>query len=181
MKNPFRHAPFGLCVAFGIWCAGLSSGHPAREAGSVIGTEPPLAKRNINGVSTSEFVVFPSDCNANPPMLFGGKILAEMDRIAGITTRRALYESPTGARDAVTIAINSVKFHRSGKVKDLCRVTGTVTNVGEKSLTVAVRVERETMGRDGVEFELLAEGEFVFVSVTIDGEKRKPIPHGLAK
>ncbi len=157
----------------------------AAEAGSVIGTEPIPAKAKAPpaGVSTSSFVVFPVDCNANPPMLFGGKILAEMDRIAGITTRRFLYESPTGAKDAVTIAINGIKFHRSAQVKDLVVVQGTVTKIGDKSVTVSVRVERESLEDKLIVRELLAEGEFVFVSVTIDPETKqsKSIPHGLGK
>jgi len=116
-------------------------------------------------------------------MVFGGKLLAEMDRIAGITTRRFLYNSPTGVRDAVTVAINNVKFHRSAQVKDLIVVMGHVTAVGAKSVTVAVRVERETMEKSGVVRELLVEGEFVFVSVAIDPETKqsKAVPHGLGK
>lgn len=153
------------------------------EAGSVIGTEPPAAPLARQGVSSSAFVVFPADCNANPPMLFGGKLLAEMDRMAGIVTRRFLYDSPTGARDAVTVAINNVTFHRPAKVKDLVAVFGIVTKIGEKSITVNIRAEREILGGGCVVRELLAEGEFVFVSVTINPETNKTtaVPHGLGK
>lgn len=69
----------------------------------------------------------------------------------------------------------------SAQVKDLIVVMGNVAAIGAKSVTVAVRVERETMEKSGIVRELLAEGEFVFVSVTTDGEKTKPIPHGLCK
>lgn len=155
----------------------------AIEAGSVIGTEPTEKLPGRNGISSSAFVVFPADCNANPPMLFGGKLLAEMDRMAGITTRRFLYNSPAGARDAVTVAINNVKFHRSSQVKDLIVVQGTVTKIGDTSITVNVRAEREMLEGGSMVRELLAEGEFVFVSVTIDPETKqtKAIPHGLGK
>lgn len=151
------------------------------EAGSVIGTEPPAPKPALPewSGSVSCFVAFPGDCNANPPMVFGGKLLAEMDRIAGITTRRFLYNSPTGVRDAVTVAINGVKCHRSAQVKDLIVVMGHVAAVGAKSVTIAVRVERETMEKSGVIRELLAEGEFVFVAY--DREKGVAVPHGLSK
>lgn len=158
------------------------------EAGSVIGTEPPAkpaarpAVPATVAVSSSSFVVFAGDCNANPPMLFGGKLLAEMDRMAGITTRRFLYDSST-ARDAVTVAVNNVKFHRPAQVKDLLIVLGMVMATGEKSVTVGVRVERETMEGGGVIRELIAEGEFVYVAVTIDPEtkKSKAVPHGLSR
>lgn len=184
MDTPFRTLPLvlvGLGLTFTVM-AGLAIREP--EAGSVIGTEPPAATPATPAaaaVSSSSFVVFPADCNANPPMLFGGKMLAEMDRIAGITTRRFLYDSPTGARDAVTIAINSVRFYRPAKVKDLVVVSGSVAKIGDKSVTIAVKVEREALENGSVVREPLAEGEFVFVSVTTDGEKTKPIPHGLAK
>lgn len=131
----------------------------------VLATEPPLT-------DTSSFVVFPQDCNSNN-ILFGGKALAEMDRCAGIAVRRALYKSPLGAKDAVTIAINNVKFHKSAKIKDLIVLTGAVTKIGEKSLTVQVTLMRETAaGR-----ETCVEGEFVFVAY--DVEQQKAIPHGL--
>ncbi len=125
-------------------------------------------------VHQTSFVVFPQDCNANN-MLFGGKTLAEMDRTAAVTTRRLLYSSPVGARDAVTVAIDGVRFHKAAQVKDLVYVTGTVTEVGKKSVTVKVAVERETATAK----ELLAEGEFTFVAY--DAETRKAIEHGVTK
>lgn len=122
---------------------------------------------------TTSFVVQPQDTNHNYPMLFGGKSLAEMDRCAGITTRRLLYHSPTGAKDAVTIAINNVKFLKGGEVKDLIFITGKVVKLGEKSVTVKMTMERET--KDGR--TTLIEAEYVFVSY--DLEKKEAIPHGL--
>ena len=127
----------------------------------------------VNIEHTTSFVVQPQDTNHNYPMLFGGKVLAEMDRCAGITTRRFLYHSPTGAKDAVTIAINSVKFLKGGEVKDLLFVSGKVIKVGEKSITVKVTVERET--KKGK--ELLTEGEYVFVAYDLG--LRKAVVHGL--
>lgn len=106
-------------------------------------------------------------------MLFGGKLLAEMDRCAGITTRRFLYASPAGAKNAVTLAINNVTFRKGAEVKDLIFVTGTVVKVGGKTVTVKVAAERETAtGR-----ELLVDGEFVFCA--FDLETKKGIAHGI--
>lgn len=127
----------------------------------------------LNVSHTTSFVAFPQDCNANPPMVFGGKLLSEMDRCAGITTRRLLYNSPTGAKDAVTIAINNVKFHKSAQVKDLLFVTGKVLKVGEKSITIKVTIEKELLK----ERELVIEGEFIFCAY--DLETKKAIPHGI--
>lgn len=126
-----------------------------------------------NVTHTTSFVVFPQDCNANPPMLFGGKILAEMDRCAGITVRRFLYSSPLGAKDAVTVGINNVKFYKAGEVKDLIFITGKVIKTGKASITLEVAVERELANKR----ELLVVGEFVFCS--FDRIAQKAIPHGI--
>ena len=118
------------------------------------------------------FVAFPQDCNANPPMVFGGKLLAEMDRTAGITARRFLYNSTT-AKDAVTIAMNNVEFKSSAEIKDLIIITGKIIKVGEKSITMQVVAEKETK----TERTVVVKAEFVFVAY--DLVQKKAIPHGL--
>ena len=129
-----------------------------------------LATACFGEAAESAFVVYPADCN-HLGSLFGGKIMSEMDRVAGIATRRFLYASET--RDAVTIAINKVRFLKAGAVKDLVIVSGEVVAAGEKSITIAVKVERETdRGR-----ELLADAEFVFVA--FDLREKKAAAHGL--
>lgn len=124
----------------------------------------------------TSFVVYPGDCNANnPPACFGGKLLSEMDRTAGITVRRFLYASPNASTiQAATVAINNVKFHSAARVRDLLFVRGIVTATGEKSITVKVYVERE--GPSTIR-ETIVEGEFVFCAIGADG---KSMPHGLA-
>lgn len=124
-------------------------------------------------ISSTSFVVFPADCNANPPMAFGGKLLAEMDRCAGITARRLLYSSPLGVKDAVTVGVDKVKFHKGAEVKDLLVVTGEVMVVGESKIMIHVTVERELKDKK----ELLVEGDFWFVSY--DLQTKKSTPHGV--
>lgn len=125
---------------------------------------------------TTSFVVFPADCNANPPMLFGGKILAEMDRCAAITVRKFLYASRV--RDYVTVGIADVKFHASGAVKDLINVTGEVSKVGAKSIQVYVRVEKEEIKDGKISLSLLTDGYFTFVAY--DVTQKKAVEHGLS-
>lgn len=134
----------------------------------------PLQAPKANLSHTTSFVVFPQDSNANPPMAFGGKLLAEMDRTAGITVRRFLYQSPLKARDAVTVSIRDLDFKKSAQVKDLLFVTGTVVETGTKSITMRVKVERELADETR---ELLLEGTFVFCSY--DLTSKTAIPHGL--
>lgn len=128
-------------------------------------TRPPLQH------STS-FVLFPADANANFPMGFGGKLLAEMDRCAAVGVRRYFYFSPS-AREGVTVGMTNVRFHRSCEVKDPIYVTSVVRRVGEKAVTLYVYVERELPGKR----ELLVDGDITFVAY--DPVTKKSIPHGM--
>lgn len=122
---------------------------------------------------TTSFVVFPADTNANPPMAFGGKLMSEMDRCAGITVRRFLYSS-TVVHDAVTVAVKDLQFHKGAAVKDLLFVSGEVVEAGGKSVTVTVIVERETAD---LKREKLLSGTFVFCA--FDLESKKAVVHGV--
>lgn len=150
--------------ASGLLCLALVSCAPAKVTPS-----PRPAS-----VPTTCFVAFPADSNANPPMVFGGKLMSEMDRCAAIIVRRRLYDSPT-AKDAVTVSVVNVEFVKAAQVKDLLVLSGEVTEIlGPTSLAVSVVVEREERGGKR---ELIAEGEFVFVAY--DLETHKAIEHGL--
>jgi hypothetical protein len=90
--NYYRNLYFGF-TAFVIAFAAIQLFPTAAER--VAADNPPEAKQLDNGeppIASTCFVVFPQDCNANFPMLFGGKVLAEMDRCAGIAVRRTLYQ-----------------------------------------------------------------------------------------
>lgn len=130
------------------------------------------AAPSLNLTHSTSFVVYPADTQHHGT-LFGGKILAEMDRCAGIVTRRLLWASPTGARDAVTVSVESVTFRKAGEVKDLIHVRGTVIGLGTKSIRIKVEVVRET--ETGC--ELLADGVFVYVAY--DRTAKKAVEHGL--
>ena len=146
---------------------------------SILIQEPP---KQLNLTHTTSFVVFPADTNANPPMAFGGSLLAHMDRCAAITTRRFLYDSTVGAKDYVTVGLDKGIFHKGAKVKDLIYVTGTVIKAKSKIVVVKVIVEKE-ISKDVR--ELLLEAEFTFCSVEITkddqgNDKVKAIEHKLS-
>lgn len=149
------------------------SGHPGPDPEPRVPAPvpAPAPAGELNLTFSTAFVVFPADCNANPPMLFGGKLLAEMDRTAGIAARRLLFAAPV--KDAVTAGA-SVEFLKSGRVKDLVVVTATVVGLGEKSIRINVRAVRETAAGGG---ERLAEALFVFVAYDLTADKS--VPHGL--
>lgn len=159
-----------LCLFFAS--LGVFGGLLASPALFPVDAAPP-AGAAVPGDTTTCFVVFPADCNANPPMAFGGKMMAEMDRCAAVTVRRFLYGSPAGARDAVTVSVDRLTFHHPAEVKDLVVVSGRVVKAGEKSVTVAVAAGRERPG----EFRLLTDAEFTFVAY--DLERKRAVPHGL--
>lgn len=130
----------------------------------------------VHTTHTTSYVVFPEDCNANPPAAFGGKLFSSMDRCAGITVRRFLYNSPNdkAKSNAVTLCVNNLTYHAGAQVKDLLFVTGTVTKVGTATVTMQVIIEKETSDNKR---EKLVSGEFVFC--TIDPETKRSTPHGL--
>lgn len=187
----FLRATALACLLAGTLCGGLGyffggrlfdllddrpGLHPALRGGAAEEVEVVWQEQRVQLVeleASTSFVVFPADCNANPPACFGGKLLAEMDRCAAIAVRRCLRASPAGARDAVTVAVDGVQFHRPARVKDLVVVTARVSAVGARSLTVDVRAECDA--EDGR--QLLVGGKFVFVAY--DVEKGKAVEHRL--
>ncbi len=116
------------------------------------------------------FTVQPQDTNYLNT-LFGGALMKEMDSCAGMTARRALYDS--ACEDAVTVHVDSFDFTMPGYIGDLVILTGKITNFGTTSIEIKVTVEKEEIGSG--DRGVICEAEFVFVSMQ-DGEKH---PHGL--
>lgn len=109
---------------------------------------------------TTNFVVFPDDCNYNnPPSIFGGKMLAEMDICAAMTARQQLYG--TSMTDSITVGVDKVMFLRPAFIGDVVHLHGKITALGNKSLTIFVECFRED--KFGVK-EKMAQGIFTFVS-----------------
>jgi acyl-CoA hydrolase len=122
------------------------------------------------------FTVFPEHQNYMPPMIFGGKLLSEMDICAAMTARRFLYSSES-AKDAVTVAVSNVSFYVGAVVKDLIFLTGEVVRTGLSSIDIHVVGYRE---RDKAVREKICDGDFRFVSCKLpqNGIVER-IPHGL--
>jgi acyl-coenzyme A thioesterase PaaI-like protein len=92
---------------------------------------------------THTFTVFPEHTNYMPPMIFGGKLLAEMDICAAMTVRRFLYSSRT-AKDAVTVAVNNVSFYVGAVIGDLIFLEGEIVHTGNSAVDVHVTGWRES-------------------------------------
>jgi acyl-CoA hydrolase len=102
--------------------------------------------------------------------LFGGRLLAWIDEVAGITARRH-------ARMAVTTAaIDHLQFMKPAFLKQTVVICGQVTYVGNTSIEVRVDTYLEEM--DGTRHQM---NRAYVTLVTIDGEENPtPVPYGLA-
>jgi acyl-CoA hydrolase len=134
----------------------------------------------MNTVFETTFLVMPEHTNAMSPMIFGGAFFSQMDLCAANTVRRFLYESET-CHAAVTHKFEG-SFHRPCYMGDLVLLRGEIIETRHKAIVVEVVADRETkQGKERV-----AEGRFVFVSVTdVENVRDKPAllpyaPHGLS-
>ncbi|MFA6260906.1 MAG: hotdog domain-containing protein [Bacteroidia bacterium] len=117
--------------------------------------------------TTHSFLVFPEDLNY-AGTLFGGKILAEMDRAALKATRRLLYASDCDG--AVTVSLNKVDFITPALLGDIIELRAHIIALGNTSIQIQVHVSREDhFGK----IETICEATFVFVSM----KAGKPYPH----
>lgn len=110
--------------------------------------------------------LLPRDTNPGGS-IFGGVILSHID-LAGVVPAKRL--SPT--RRFVTVAMDSIKFHKPVFVGDLISFYTCVKEVGRTSVTVRVEVVVERRDRPGIE-ESVTEALVTYVALGPDG---KPIP-----
>lgn len=99
------------------------------------GKEEKLDKRKSEQIQSWE-IVFPNDTNAHGTM-FGGKIMAIMDKIAGIAAARY-------ARNlVVTVSTEGVHFKEPVHVGERLESTARVVWVGHSSMVIKVVVNTE--------------------------------------
>lgn len=108
--------------------------------------------------------VFPTDTNPQGT-LFGGQLVAWMDKAAGIAAMRQ------ARRTVVTAAIENISFKVPIQVGDLVELKARVVSVGRTSMVVEVEVFRE--GPFGADRELCTIGRFTMVALD---EDRRPTP-----
>ena len=116
------------------------------------------------------FTVFPEHTNSSSPLIFGGAFFGEMDKLASITVRRFLYSSPTGCNNAVTHKANVV-FCKPSYQGQLIFLNSEIMSVGPKSIVLNVKASRESLKDGSVQRELIAEIDFVFVSIFVFDEQ----------
>jgi acyl-CoA hydrolase len=110
--------------------------------------------------------VFPTDTNPQGT-LFGGTLLAWMDKAAGYAAMRRSRTT------VVTAAIENIEFGVPIRQGDLVEVVARVVHVGRTSMKVRVEVHRENPVL--VETELCTVGNFTMVAM--DAQRRPtPVP-----
>lgn len=106
------------------------------------------------------------------PMVFGGKVLAEMDIAAAMCVIRAIYG--TDCWSALTVTVDNVTFWHGATLGDICYLKAELARTGHKSLDIQVEGEVEKHGSG--ERIRCCSGRFRFVTINQEG---KTIPHGL--
>ena len=110
----------------------------------------------------------------NSQIVFGGKVMAEMDAACDTAVKRFLYDSPTGVHDAVTVAMSNLNFYFGAKVSDLVILRAEIVQARYKSIDIHVDgyFEQKSAARD-----LICEADFRFVG--FDLAEETALPHGL--
>jgi acyl-CoA thioesterase YciA len=109
-------------------------------------------------------LMMPRDTNYHGT-IFGGVILSHIDQAGAVGAIRH------GCGQVVTIAMDSVEFHKPVRVGDLVSFYADVVKVGRTSITVKVHVE--VTRRDGGPNEHVTSASVTYVNVD---RYKKPIP-----
>jgi len=112
-----------------------------------------------NIVYETSFIVMPSQCNYQYPMVFGGAFFSEMDLCAAACASRALHDSECDS--AVTHKFDGT-FHAAAECGDLIFLRAEIVEARHKAIVILVDAHRErraVSGRDKI-----ADSKFVFVS-----------------
>lgn len=120
---------------------------------------------DINGgmSPTTRLLTMPAHANADGD-IFGGWILSQMD-IAGAIVA---HEAAQGR--IVTVAMDSVKFHKPVFIGDVVSVYAKIEKIGRTSITVAIEVYSDRCPAERVK---VTEAKIVYVAID---EDRKPRP-----
>ncbi len=125
-------------------------------------TEPYLAIR---------VVMMPRDTNPHGT-IFGGVILSYIDQAGAVGAQHEIRHAGWPDQPIVSVALNSVEFHRPVFVGDTVSLWTRVVRVGNTSITMHVDVHTE---RDGERVKL-TEAEVTYVAVDVTRGQRRPVP-----
>lgn len=116
-----------------------------------------------SGEPAVRVVAMPADTNPYGD-IFGGWLMSIMDSAAGTVASRF------SKGRAVTIAVDSMTFHRPVKIGDVVSVYADVVSVGRTSMKLDVSAWRRI--RAGEEMDRVTNAVFTFVAIGEDGRPR---------
>ncbi len=116
-------------------------------------------------------VMMPRDTNPHGT-IFGGVILSYIDQAGAVGAQHEIRLAGWPDQPIVSVAMNSVEFHRPVFVGDILSFWTKVIRVGRTSITMHVVVEADRQGR-AVQ---LTQAEVTYVAVDLKGEGRRPVP-----
>lgn len=133
------------------------------ESKTVPSTEKPRGQLAIRQMA------MPADLNAGGN-IFGGWLLSQMDIAGGITA------ADRAKGRVATVAIKAMEFHQPVHVGDVLCCYTDVNRVGQTSISINVQAwVHRRRGEDLLEVKV-TQGEFVFVALDEDGNKRHVPP-----
>jgi acyl-CoA hydrolase len=123
------------------------------------------------------FTVMPKDCNFNRnhengrnDILFGGKLMYEIDYAGAKIARRATYNVDCDI--VVTASTDRINFEKPAFLGDIVTMTATIKALGKSSIQIRVKAKRESLKG---EIEQVCSANMTFVTIK-DG---KPVAHNL--
>ncbi|HEY0975157.1 MAG TPA: acyl-CoA thioesterase [Solimonas sp.] len=130
-------------------------------------TEMPTARTvSYSAVREQVYMVFPNDLNANDTV-FGGLIMAQMDRFAAVVADRH------AAGVCVTASVDAVHFVAPARRGDVLIFNASANRAWTTSMEVGVRVE--AVGYDGSDRRHILSAYLTFVALDAGGKPR-PVP-----
>ena len=116
-------------------------------------------------------VMMPRDTNPYGT-IFGGVVLSYIDQAGAVGARHAIRHAGWPDQPIVTVALNSVEFHRPVFVGDTVSFWTQVVRVGRTSITIHVEVEAD---RDG-QSVALTEADVTYVALNSTSGDRHTVP-----
>ena len=137
-----------------------------------------MSKEKINKLeAVHSFTVMPKDCNFNTnvdnnknDILFGGKLMYEIDYSGAKIARRATYDVKSDM--IVTASISRIDFEKPAFLGDIITMCATIKNLGRSSIVIRVKVNRESPKGH---IEQICSANMTFVTM-LNG---KPVAHNL--
>lgn len=119
-----------------------------------------------SAVSEQVYMVFPNDLNAHETV-FGGLIMAQMDRFAAVVADRH------AASTCVTASVDAVHFMAPARRGDVLIFSAAVNRAWNSSMEVGVKVD--AVHHDGSNRRHIVSAYLTFVALDAQGKPR-PVP-----